>query len=1248
MVAPGLGVMRWFSRPAKAASDAWRVDFTDEGICYTRTEASGGLSWPALDSALVQWADAGLAIERDAQWHISWSSLYELLAEPDVRESSSLLGLPQIFDLVPRLVSRGSLTDRDFSIVVEGWADRDGRAIRDVSVCQARVTFGNTTGVLPRETWLLLQMIAAFASRSEGARNERSQRESWAEIRALAVKAGARLDDFLFRTIVLSPERLKIALRKSDSSGPRVLEIIPGFDGVPDNWLTTFDSTGSVRDRYDLSSSEGIVQVIIKPEVRTVLDQIKRLPGRRVAGARAEAFITNPFAALGEAASAVIDPAEFEAERERAGLSFDRFTAFVVRDDAGALTDMGIIIECGVGPHAKSIRESMSAEQVSEFVRQVRQSLAAGRQLHAWHEFEFELLGNVDQELDQLERAVEEKNSSGEIKSRITFDAIYDLSGYSERIHGIGEERPYVSPYIGRKDESAGWFPDNLVNIIELPPEKEGGGPRYIPLAPKELAEIDRRIREARSKGESEIVVPGIAEPLPIDDIEQVVSAFAGAQIDAANGNLEKTVQEKAKAVRKGLLIKPNVFSVDYLERRAEILRPLPNAPTLPVGLRDTIQLKQHQVEGVAWLQHLFSCSPDECRGALLADDMGLGKTLQLLTLIAWAHEKDADLSPALVVAPLALLENWREEARKFFKPDALTILEVYGDTLSRLRVPKHEIDEQLRQEGLVKFLKPGWRGNANLVLTTYETLRDLEFSFAAEKWSIVVCDEAQKIKNPNALVTRAAKKQNARFRVACTGTPVENTLTDLWCLFDFIQPGLLGALNEFGQLYRRPIEAKTEEQKARVEELRKLAAPQTLRRLKSDVAKDLPAKVSVQDCRALPLSAFQRSLYAQAVTQYSRRSEPGAVTPFKNALGLVQYLRLICTDPRPYGLSGFRPEPLSKYRAKAPKMDWLLRTLKAIRSRGEKALVFCEFRDIQILIRHYIQEELGYAADIINGGDSASSASDQSRQKRIRWFQERQGFGVIILSPLAVGFGVNIQAANHVIHYTRTWNPAKEDQATDRAYRIGQDKDVYVYCPVVSADDFKTFDVRLDELLEFKRGLAKDMLNGSGELGAADFDIGQVAPPESPKPEPRAISFDDILAMQPRYFEAYVAVLAGRRGYAWVTLTPTAGDDGIDVVAISDGLGELIQCKTSQRADRELSWEAIKDVVTGYASYAQRYPGVQFKKVCVATQRFSAGAHRHAQLNDVELIDGLRLAELHEQYEITLDEVERVLWRSS
>jgi SNF2 family DNA or RNA helicase len=173
-----------------------------------------------------------------------------------------------------------------------------------------------------------------------------------------------------------------------------------------------------------------------------------------------------------------------------------------------------------------------------------------------------------------------------------------------------------------------------------------------------------------------------------------------------------------------------------------------------------------------------------------------------------------------------------------------------------------------------VQFLKPDWRGEADVVLTTYETLREFSFSFARERWSIMVCDEAQKIKNPNAGMTRAAKKQQASCRIACTGTPVENSLVDLRCLFDFVQPRLLGTLNDFGADYRRPIEANGDAERAKVEELRAMIEPQLLRRMKSEAAADLKAKVVDPASRRLPTSGSQRGLYVSAIGEFRARTD--------------------------------------------------------------------------------------------------------------------------------------------------------------------------------------------------------------------------------------------------------------------------------------------------------------------------------------------------------------------------------------
>jgi superfamily II DNA or RNA helicase len=793
------------------------------------------------------------------------------------------------------------------------------------------------------------------------------------------------------------------------------------------------------------------------------------------------------------------------------------------------------------------------------------------------------------------------------------------------------------------KNEDEGWFPDNIVPVISWTPEGESE-PVAVPITPEAKEQLQVKIAEARENGQESFVLKSFEKPIPVSEAEFILETFNNVYDAARQGTLDPTKprSEIATRPRKHLVLKANIQSIDYEEARRDILRNGPELPSLPAGFRQGVTLMDHQLSGVAWLQHLFSNAPHHCRGAVLADDMGLGKTLQLLTLLAWAFETEPSLPPALIVAPVSLLENWEEETAKFLKPGALSLLTAYGDSLSALRVQRESIDAQLRSDGLVKFLKPGWRGGANVVLTTYETLRDLEFSFAAEKWSVMICDEAQRIKNPNAMVTRAAKKQNVTFRVACTGTPVENTLVDLWCLFDYVQPGLLGALNDFGRRYRRPIEAETEEERARVKELRERISPQILRRAKAEVAKNLPPKRHVPS--RVPLSSYQRSLYAHAINLFKSRDRSDGVSPFKNHLGLLHYLRLICTDPRPIGLTLFRPEPRDNYQNQAPKLAWLLAILEQIMAVGEKAIIFCEFREIQRMLRHYIEEVFGFAPDIINGDTAAAAKHIASRQKRIKAFQAKSGFGVIILSPVAVGFGMNIQEANHVIHYTRSWNPAKEDQATDRAYRIGQTKKVNVYCPVVYAQDFTTFDVKLDELLSAKRELASDMLNGAGEVNPGDFAIEDVIPDASDGIFSAPITLTDALQMDWDYFECLIAAIWQKRGYRTVYRTPQH-DDGVDVVAITGSAGVLLQCKTCGTDETSLGWDAVKEVVAGEAAYRMRHPGVGFHKVCVTNRFFNSTAEKHAELNNVELLGQVHLAKMLEEFPITMLDIEKLLY---
>lgn len=1239
-----------FFKKASSSSTVWRQTLSSKGILIHQNQGGQPLESPLLVGYLAQLIDDGLATEAEQSVEIPWDAAFTALERPDYAELTNVLRLPPFTTKRPILQSRNALTDEDFSILLAGWQD-ESRRTHDIKVDGPVLSGVDGDELVKPEHWQLIKEVIVFSRRSPEARNDPGHRQAWGRIRALALAADAQLDDFLRRSVVLTPERLNIGLRKAVIAEDNVVEIAPSFEGAPEDWLERFDAHRTVPDRYDIPTPDGILQVLITPQVKTVLQEIKRLPRRRVSGSRAQAFALNPYATLGQDAKDVIDEEQFEQAREQAGLLYERFTPQIERDSTGYPNKVSLLIESvsAEGPCSSESIE-LNDDALAEFTGRLKAALAKNFQLLGWRGYDLELLGEAPDYLTQLQAALQQRQQGN---SLVTYDQVHDLSAYSSRIEGIGFEKPYYSPYIAKKNDGD-WVPDNILVIIASTPDDEGSA-EGIPATKETLETLQGAISQAEAKGNPSVKIPGLSRDIPLAEARDIVATIEGALEDVRQG---KNPTERSKrtrppaAPRKTLILRPNIEAVDYEEARREALLALPSAAELPRSLNPSLPLLPHQQHGLVWLQHLYKSRTDhEVRGAILADDMGLGKTLQLLSLMAWLVERNPNVDPILVVAPVSLLENWAEEADKFIQPGTLPILTAYGDSLAGLRVPREDIEERLQTEdGLVRFLKPGWVGCAKVVLTTYETLRDLEFSFAAEHWSLMVCDEAQRIKNPAAMVTRAAKKQNVDFKIACTGTPVENTLTDLWCLFDFVQPGLLGALNDFGAHYQKPIEAKNDEERERVEELRARIKPQILRRTKAEVAKDLPQKIIVEECRYLPLSQEQRKLYASAIEGFKTRKDSGSATPFKNTLGLLQYLRLICTDPRRYGLTAANPEPLKQYREKAPKLNWLLGQLESIREQGEKVIIFCEFRNIQRLLKYYIEDVFKVSPPIINGDTSATAGHSDSRQRQIKRFQEAPGFGVIILSPVAVGFGVNIQAANHVIHYTRTWNPAKEDQATDRAYRIGQKKDVYVYYPVVRADDFSTFDVRLDQLLTRKRELAGDMLNGSGDIRPNDFNIEDVVPPGNRNDLNERITLSHALSMEPRHFEGLMAVLWSKQGYKCYC-TPQSGDQGVDVVATHAGKGVLIQAKTSTTEGKALGWDAVKEVVGGEAFYQRKHQNVVFQKVCVTNQFFNGQTHEHAALNNVKLIDQNELADLLLQHPATMIELEKMLyteWNSS
>lgn len=1159
-------------------------------------------------------------------FHMSWEQVHEFVRSRIYATSRPILQVPPISQIVPKLVSSGSLTDAHFAISVASWLDPNGRKANVEALTGSIVRIDGRLELLPLAVLKLLNAVDAFRARPAKDRQPAATRRQWGSIRRLAVEAAAGLDDFLVRSIVVTPEKLDVDFRRARVAGSTVVEIAPGFEGAPDRWLEHFDRSHGVPDHFNIPTPDGAIHVALSEPVRKVLGEIKRLPGRRIAGPRAEAFLFNPVSALGELATDVIDLDQFSVAKERAGIKFEKFRPAILKDALDYPFEIGIDIDTIDGNCERRI--FASNDVLRDFVTALKHRLAQGLQLLAWEDFEFELDGNAHRHLEELTAALDER-----LRPPITVhhDHIFDLSTYSDRVCGIGEAEPFMSAYIVKRNEDEGWFPGNLLAVLKFQPSGLTDEVT-VPITAESLPDLVEAIASAKAEGQDELRFQGCRHPLPIAEVEAAIANFERA-LQTPEPKTATPVgddSDASQAKRTTLLIKGNIDAVEHQETISGRLDLRPTEMQRPGSLKADVGLRDHQIEGVARLQQLFDASPEHCSGVLLADDMGLGKTLQLLIFIASAFEQDPSLPPALIVAPVSLLENWKEEIGRFFAADAFRLMTAYGDGLTELRVPRQSIDAQLQQEGLIRFLKVGWRGDAQVVLTTYETLRDLEFSFAQEPWSILVCDEAQKVKNPNAMVTRAAKKLNVRFRVACTGTPVENSLTDLWCLFDFIEPGLLGALNEFGRKYGRPIEMAPDSASEQLKELRQLIDPQVIRRTKAEVAKDLPRKIIAADCK-VTMSNEQRGLYVGVVDVINRINEPSERA--LHHLAALQYLRLICADPRPYGIEAFVPEDARVYRRKAPKMEWLIRTLHAIKAKNEKALIFADYRDIQRLLQHYIAAEFGFKPEIVNGDTSISAKSARSRQKLIREFQATQGFGVIILSPLAVGFGMNIQAANHVIHYLRHWNPAKEDQATDRAYRIGQTKDVVVYFPLTIADNFTTFDVKLDQMLTRKRTLAGDMLQSASVNGMPDFDLSEVLPqgPETIRDEP--VTLELIERCSAEFFEALTAVFWEKQGYS-CHLTPQA-DGGIDVVGFRDNIGVLMQCKTSSVPGKALGWDAVKELAGGHAIYSEIYPTVQFERIAVTNQRFNPRTHERARAASVSLIEYVDLEKLLVQHPI-------------
>jgi superfamily II DNA or RNA helicase len=464
--------------------------------------------------------------------------------------------------------------------------------------------------------------------------------------------------------------------------------------------------------------------------------------------------------------------------------------------------------------------------------------------------------------------------------------------------------------------------------------------------------------------------------------------------------------------------------------------------------------LRPYQLAGVQWLHMLAKLR----LGACLADDMGLGKTIQVLSLllVLKAETKTAQSSkrlPSLLVAPASLLANWAGEIERFAPSLRAIIAHPSAMPSDQLKV--------LEQDAL---------DGIDLVITSYGTLLRAP-RLAATSWRLAILDEAQTIKNAAAKQTKAVKLLTAEARIALTGTPIENRLSDLWSIFDFLNPGLLGSAKQFGQFTKQLSEAPANPYGP----LRELVRPYVLRRMKTDksIIADLPDKTEVKTF--CPLSRSQAALYQQSVKDLAAQLEQVDGMQRRGlVLAFLMRLKQICNHPSQWLGDGAWAE------GDSGKLRRLREITEEIAARQEKVLIFSQFKETTAPLAAFLTRVFGRPGVVLTGETAVAKRKDLVRQ-----FQDDADVPFFVLSVKAGGAGLNLTAASHVVHFDRWWNPAVENQATDRAYRIGQRRNVLVHKFVCRG----TVEDKIDQMIEQKQKLAGDFLAGGGELPLSELN---------------------------------------------------------------------------------------------------------------------------------------------------------------
>jgi len=540
------------------------------------------------------------------------------------------------------------------------------------------------------------------------------------------------------------------------------------------------------------------------------------------------------------------------------------------------------------------------------------------------------------------------------------------------------------------------------------------------------------------------------------EKLEQTLRAYEKAQALMAQEDLtlREAMRLQLDADRALGLSEENVevevSQGQWLESVVARLRDPQRIDSVQLPGRFKATLRPYQREGVDWL-----CFLNGLRfGALLADDMGLGKTVELLAMLSVRTAEESRQGPktSLLILPASLIGNWTGEIERFLPSLRYFVAHPSGGAEQDVLRRGPALDE------------------VDLVITTYGLCQKYAW-LQNVRWDLVVLDEAQAIKNPGTQQTRAVKKLHARNRIIMTGTPIENRLSDLWSLFDFLNPGLLGTVEEFGGFSR-----KLNRDASGYGRLKKVVGPYILRRLKTDktVISDLPDKIEMKTYAEL--SRKQVVLYEDLVRQLRQvlEEQPDGIRRKGLILASLMKFKQLCNHPDQYLGQGQFAEPDSG------KFQRLRPICETIFEKREKMLVFTQFKEMTGPLKEYLDAIFGHEGLVLHGGTPVAK-----RRQMVERFQSDEYTPFMVLSLKAGGVGLNLTAANHVVHFDRWWNPAVEDQATDRAFRIGQQKNVVVHKFVTKG----TVEEKIDTMLAEKAELSRQIIPDSGEAWITEMD---------------------------------------------------------------------------------------------------------------------------------------------------------------